>query len=142
MQLQATIAGRLSRDPELNYTPNGEPICKLSLPSEIYLGQDKEGNHKRDTQWVTITVFKDKAESVAKYCAKGTSVLVIGPIKFREYTTRDGRHGVSLEMIADKIEYIANFGAEYVAKSKTPIDDFAPVSVDKFTGEVLEEHPF
>ncbi len=125
MQAQLTLAGTLPRSPEMTYNPAGLAIVKFSLPSSIYDAKTKTNS----TQWINCTAFDKKAESIAQYCAKGTAVFVQGSLNVRQYTTKDGRSGVSTEIIVDKIEYLKDFGREYVLKSNTPLDDFQTATV-------------
>ena len=136
MQAQLTLAGTLPRSPEMTYNPQGLAICKFSLASNIY---DKTIS-KNDTQWINCVCFDKQAESVAQFCAKGTAVLVVGPLNVRQYTTKDGRNGVSIDITVNKIEYIKDFGREYVLKSNAPIDDFDHTEVAP--SELVKGQPF
>lgn len=119
----------------MQFTPKGDAWCKISLPSDVY---DKVSK-KNITTWVNIVIFGTRAEWAGKYLAKGSVVSVSGPINVREYTTKDGRSGVAVDMIANLIEALHNFGVEYVQKAQAPIDDFnqweAALTGEKVTGE-------
>ncbi len=92
-----TLAGRLGRDAELRATPNGDPVCGFSVAVDIRKGQEKS------TQWVECSIFGKRGEALAQYLTKGTCVTALGELRVREYTKRDGTHGVAVECRVSEI---------------------------------------
>lgn len=71
------IAGNLGKDPEMRYTPSGEPVTNFNVAStRKYTGAD--GNLVEDTIWFRISVWGKQAESCNNYLKKGRPVLVEG----------------------------------------------------------------
>lgn len=76
---QIAIAGRLGKDPELKYAPNGTAICKMRI------AYDQGSGDKKSTGWIEVTAFQKVAENAAKYLKKGSAVLVGGRLEYREW---------------------------------------------------------
>jgi len=89
-----TIAGQLGRDAEVRQMPNGDPVANFSVA-------DSQGREK-PTIWWNCQLFGKRAESLAQYLTKGTSVTVSGNVTQRSYTDKNGVEKVSTEIrVAD-----------------------------------------
>jgi single-strand DNA-binding protein len=74
------LAGRLTRDPELRYTPQGTALCKLGLAvSRTYKGRD--GEKKEETLFVDVTVWEKTAEYCGQRLKQGRPILVEGKLR-------------------------------------------------------------
>lgn len=95
------FVGRLSRDVEMKFSGAGKAIATLNV-AENHSRLDKNTNQYIETgvTWRRVTVFGRRAEQLSNI-QKGTVVLVQGREETREYTTKDGKQGSSLEVIAD-----------------------------------------
>jgi len=77
---KVTLAGRLTRDPELRYTPQGTALCKLGLAvSRTYKGRD--GEKKEETLFVDVTVWEKTAEYCGQRLKQGRPILVEGKLR-------------------------------------------------------------
>jgi single-strand DNA-binding protein len=97
------IVGNLGRDPELRYTPNGKPVTEFSVAVNQSTKNQQSGEWVEATDWFRVSVWGDRAERAAEQLRKGSRVLVDGRFRTREYETKDGRKGVSLEVSADSV---------------------------------------
>ncbi len=97
------IVGNLGRDPELRYTPNGRPVTEFSVAVNQSTKNQQTGEWVEATDWFRVSVWGDRAERAAEQLRKGTRVLVDGRFRTREYETKDGRKGLSLEISADTV---------------------------------------
>ena len=97
--IHATILGRLGRDPELKETNDGTRILNLNLATDHGFGDKKE------TMWVRCAIFGKRADTLAKYLAKGSQVLVVGELYTREWEKNDGTIGYSLECRVSELEF-------------------------------------
>lgn len=89
--------GNLGADPELKYTPNGNAVCNMRVA--INSGQrGADGEWVNETLWLNVETWNDAAERAAERLRKGHRVFVEGQLRRRDYTTRDGREGVALEL--------------------------------------------
>jgi single-strand DNA-binding protein len=94
------LIGNLTRDPELRTTPSGVSVCDFTLA----VNGRKQGDA---AQYFRITVWRQLGEICAKYLAKGRKVYVSGPVTYRTYEGRDGKTQVSLEVVADDVEFLS-----------------------------------
>ncbi len=97
------IVGNLGRDPELRYTPSGRPVTEFSVAVNQSTKNQQTGEWVEATDWFRVSVWGDRAERAAENLRKGTRVLVDGRFRTREYETKDGRKGTSLEVTADTV---------------------------------------
>ncbi len=102
------LIGRLVRDPELRYTPNGAAVCNFTLAIDRPRQQDKE----QEADFINIVVWNKIAENVAKYIAKGRQVGVEGRLQIRSYEANDGQRRWRTEVIANNVEFLGSGGKE------------------------------
>jgi len=89
---------RIGNEPELRYSSSGMAVLQLSLAYSF--GKEKK------TQWVRATLFGKRAESLAPYLAKGQLIYAeISDVNVNQYTSKDGKQGVSLEGIVQELQY-------------------------------------
>ena len=84
---KAILLGRLTRDPELRYTPNGIAVANFDLAVNR---STKRPDGSNDVDFLPVIAWRERAEFVANYLSKGRQVLVEGRIKTRSYTDRTG----------------------------------------------------
>ena len=93
--------GRLGRDIELRYLPNGDAVASFSIACDDSY-KDKQTNQKVErTEWVRCVAFRQTAEFLAEYLRKGARILVKGKLKTREYEKDGVKHYVT-EIHADR----------------------------------------
>lgn len=111
-----TLVGNLGRDADLRYTPKGTALLEFSLATNERW-TDSGGAQQELTQWFRVTVWGRQAESLKPFLVKGKQVLVEGRFRSREFTDRDGKHRISLEVRADNLLLL---GARGQAQEETP----------------------
>lgn len=77
-----TVAGNLTKDSELRYLPNGDPVANFSIA-------DNQGKDKPAIFW-NCQLFGKRAESLSQYLVSGSAVSVSGNIQEREWTDKEG----------------------------------------------------
>lgn len=92
-----SVIGNLGADPELKFTPNGNAVCNLRVANNIGKKQP-DGSWVDQTLWLNVELWNDQAERAAEKLRKGHRVYAEGQLERRDYTTRDGREGTSLEL--------------------------------------------
>jgi single-strand DNA-binding protein len=97
------IVGNLGRDPEMRYTPNGRPVTEFSVAVNQSTKNQQTGEWVEATDWFRVSIWGDRAERAAENLRKGSRVLVDGRFRTREYETKDGRKGMTLEINADSV---------------------------------------
>ena len=94
-----TIVGNIGKSPEIKYTPQGKAVCSFSVAVT-------EGIDKEHTEWFSVETWEKTAEAVAKYCDKGSQVLVEGRLKTRKWTDKDGGTRYSTDLKASRVEFL------------------------------------
>jgi single-strand DNA-binding protein len=117
------LMGRLTRDPELRYTPNGAAVTDLPLAiNRTY--STKDGDRREETLFVDVTVWNRQAETCCQYLKKGRAVHVEGFLKTETWddkTTGDKRSKTKVE--AERVQFLDSRRDEAGGGGT---DDFAP----------------
>jgi single-strand DNA-binding protein len=99
------IAGRLTRDPELRYTPNGKAVCSFSLAVNRRY-KDSSGQWQDDTTYINVVCWMNIAELVNRYLHKGSPVLVEGRLESRSWENEAGQKRSTIEIRADQVNFL------------------------------------
>ena len=114
---QITITGNLVDDPELRFTPQGQPVSRFRVASvPRYL--DKTTNEWKDGDglFLTVNVWRQQAENVAESLQRGARVVVTGRLKQRSYETKEGEKRTVFEVEADDVAASLKFASAKVTK--------------------------
>ena len=104
------LVGNLGRDPELRYTPGGQPVANFSIAtSESWNKKDGSGKEER-TEWHRIVAWGRTAELCAQYLAKGRTVYIEGRLQTREWENKEGQKQRTTEVIAISVQFIGGGG--------------------------------
>ncbi|MDD2620069.1 MAG: single-stranded DNA-binding protein [Syntrophomonadaceae bacterium] len=110
---RVVLIGRLTRDPELRYTPSGTAVATFTLA----VGR----KFKRDeTDFIPIVTWTKLAEHCANYLSKGRLVAVEGRIQVRTYETQEGQKRWVTEVVAEDVRFLEKAGSgssDYAGKS-------------------------
>lgn len=122
------LIGRLGRDPETRYMPNGEAVCNFSVAtSEKYT--DKNGQRQEATEWHNVTMYRKLAEIAGQYLTKGSQVYIEGKIKSRKYQGKDGIERTAYEIIANEMKMLGG-NAQTPAQKPQPVQAQDDISDD------------
>jgi len=99
---QAIIMGNLTRDPEMRYTPNGQPVTTFSIATNRRW-KNNEGQLQEETEFHNVVAWGKLAEICGQILYKGRKALVSGRIKTRHWEGQDGSKRTVTEIIADTI---------------------------------------
>lgn len=102
--INLTIVGNLTNDPELRFTPSGAAVASFTIASNSrYL--DRTTNEWKDGEpvYMRCSVWRQYAENVAESLTRGTRVIATGRLKQRSYETREGEKRTVLEMEVDDV---------------------------------------
>lgn len=97
------LIGRLTKDPELRYTPTGVATCSFTLAVDRSFV--KEGN-KREADFLPVVVWRQLAETCSSYLKKGRMVAAEGRVQTRSYENNEGRRIYITEVIADNVRFL------------------------------------
>jgi single-strand DNA-binding protein len=108
---KAILIGRLGKDPELRYTPGGQPVANFTLAtSERW--NDKNGQRQEKTEWHNIIAWGKLAELVNQYLKKGRAAYVEGRITTRSWDDRDGNKKYRTEIVANQVQFLSTQGEQ------------------------------
>lgn len=97
------LIGRLTRDPELRYTPNGVAVTNFDLAVDRpTLNQAGE----READFIRIIAWQKQAELCANYLKKGRMVAVEGRLQIRSYDAQDGQKRRVAEVVANHVQFL------------------------------------
>jgi single-strand DNA-binding protein len=101
---QITIVGNLVDDPELRFTPSGQPVAKFRVASTPRY-MDRQTNEWKDGEslFLTCNVWRQAAENVAESLQRGMRVIVSGRLKQRNYETQAGEKRTVFEVEVDDV---------------------------------------
>jgi single-strand DNA-binding protein len=104
-----TFCGNLGSDPELRVTQSDHSILKFSIACSEPI-KKPDGSWGEHTEWVPVVVWGKRAEGLAKFLAKGHTVIVTGKMRTTSYEDRDGNRRFRTEISADDIVVPSNRG--------------------------------
>jgi single-strand DNA-binding protein len=99
-----TIAGNLVDDPELRFTPAGQPVAKFRVASTPrYLDKNTNEWKDGDSLFLSCNVWRQAAENVAESLTRGMRVIVSGRLRQRSYETKEGEKRTVYEIEVDDV---------------------------------------
>lgn len=108
------LIGNLTRDPELTETAGGVSVCRFAIAvNRSYTSSDGE----RQTDFFNVTAWRGLADTVSRYCKKGSKVAVSGSVQIRNYEDNAGNKRTAVDVIAQDVEFLSQ-------KNQNQGDDF------------------
>src|SRR5512139_629183 len=108
------VVGNLGRDPEMRYTPTGQPVTSFSIATNRQY-TNNNGETVKETTWFRISVWGKMAETCNQYLRKGSKVLVEGRLTAdqatggpRIWTGQDGQPRASFEISANTVRFLTS----------------------------------
>ena len=99
---QVNLCGRLGADPEQKYTQSGMTISNFSVATDESK-KSGDGTYERHTEWHRVVAFAKTAEVANEYLFKGSQVLLVGKLRTRQWTDRNGNKRSTTEIFCDRI---------------------------------------
>jgi len=134
---RTVLVGRLTKDPELRYTPNGIASCRFQVAVNRTF-QNQQG--EREADFISCQAWRKQAENLANYMKKGSLIGVEGRIQTGSYEGQDGKRVFTTDVVADSIQFLesrnsaggsqntpnyqsnGNTGEQYQGGSQGPIE--------------------
>lgn len=110
---QISIIGNITKDPELRSTQDGTPVCWFTVAVNR---KKTQKNQDPGADFFNVNAWRGLGENCAKYLAKGKKVAVVGRLSLRTWE-KDGKHGASLEVLADDVEFLSSASAPVDAQT-------------------------
>jgi len=130
------LIGRLGRDPEVRYTPDGTAIANFSIATSEEWKDKGTGEKKERTEWHRIVAFRRLGEICGEYLAKGRQVYIEGRLQTRDWQDKDGVKRYTTEIVASQMQMLGsressdNRGAAGFQKDEIPAGSEFPNSQD------------
>src|SRR5215469_2318132 len=134
---KALLIGRLTKDPEMRYTPSGTAVTNFSIATTRWSSRP-DGERKQITDYHNIVAYnagtRNLAEIVAQYTRKGALVYVEGRIQTRSWEGQDGQKRRTTEIIANDVQFLdsrsSGAPADGTARARTAPSDDVPAPDD------------
>ena len=97
------LIGRLTRDPELSYTPNTQTAMTRFT---IAVDRPRRQGEDQGADFIRITVWGKQAETCDRYLSKGRQVAILGRIQTGSYKNREGVTVYTTDVVADRVEFL------------------------------------
>lgn len=102
---KAIIVGRLGRDPELRYTPDGTAVANFSVATSEEWKDKNSGEKKERTEWHRIVAWRKLGEICGEYLSKGRQVYIEGRLQTRSWE-QDGVTRYMTEIVATDVQFL------------------------------------
>jgi single-strand DNA-binding protein len=102
---KAIIVGRLGRDPELRYTPDGTAVANFSVATSEEWKDKNSGEKKERTEWHRIVAWRRLGEICGEYLSKGRQVYIEGKLQTRSWE-QDGVTRYMTEIVASDVQFL------------------------------------
>lgn len=100
---RVVLVGRLTKDPELRYTPNGIASCRFTVA--VNRAFNKEGEEKQ-ADFISCVAWRKQAENLANFMKKGNLIGLEGRIQTGSYEGQDGKRVYTTDVVADSIQFL------------------------------------
>ena len=97
------LVGRVTRDPELRYTPQNQAVATFSLAVNR---QFKNASGEREADFINCVIWRQQAENFANWAKKGALVGITGRIQTRNYENQQGQRVYVTEIVADNFQML------------------------------------
>ena len=143
------LMGRLTRDPEMRYTPSGQPVTSFSIATNRY-SAGNDGERKEFTDYHNIVAWnigkRNLAQQVADFLRKGSLVYVEGRLQTRSWEGQDGQKRRATEVIANDVQFLeprgAGGGGTGGSPTSSPHEDLPGMAEDMPRDVDPDEIPF
>jgi len=117
-----TVIGNLGTDPEMRYTPNGNPVTSFRIATtRTYTGAN--GEKQQSTEWFTVVAWNQLAELCNQYLSKGRRAYVDGRLQSHSWDAPDGQTRFRNEIIADRVLFLDRQGTSPSSSTEEQPDE-------------------
>ena len=127
---QVFIAGRMTRDPQLQLSKGGKAYARVSVAVDREYSREekkrREDAGEQTADFFNIVFFGQTAEFLARNGSRGARVIVSGRMEFNNYTREDGERSTYAQVVAHNVELI-----DWRDRTTNPPEDYAPVDDER-----------
>ncbi|MBI4239720.1 single-stranded DNA-binding protein [Candidatus Uhrbacteria bacterium] len=137
------LIGRLTKNPELRSTPNGQSVTSFTIATNRTF-TDNAGQKQEKAEFHNVVAWAKLAEIISTYLAKGRRAYIEGRLQTRDWVAQDGTRRYSTEIVAENMIMLDGPSG----KSNTPVQqmdhgtDTPPNAQSSDEERTLEEIPF
>jgi len=114
------LIGNLGRDPEVRYTPNGNPVASVPVATSETWKDKNTGEPQERTEWHRVVFFGRLAEIVGEYLKKGGRVYIEGSLRTRKWQDQSGQDRYTTEIVANEMQMLDSRNNGQGAPAETP----------------------
>jgi len=111
------LVGRLGRDPEMKYTPDGTAIATFNVATSETWKDKATGEKQEKTEWSRVVAFRRLAEIMGEYLKKGSQVYIEGKLQTRSWEDPEGNKRYATEILAREMQMLDSKGSGDGAKN-------------------------
>lgn len=100
---RVVLIGRLTRDPEMRFTPSGVAVANFSIACQRPF---TNAQGEREVDFIDVVAWRKQAENCSQYLRKGHMAAIDGRLQIRSYETQDGQRRKVAEVVADSVEFL------------------------------------
>lgn len=119
---RSILIGRLTRDPELRYTPAGVAVTQFTLAVD----RPFSNNGEKEADFIPVVIWRQTAEACANFLRKGRLCAVEGRIQVRNYENSEGKRVYVTEVIADNVRFLERGEQQESTQSR---DEGKPIDI-------------
>ena len=138
------LVGRLTRDPELRYTPSGMAVASFSLANNR--SYSTGGEKKDQVSYFDCVAWSKMGEIITEYCKKGKQIAVEGRLQQRRWDDQDGNKKSKIEIVVENFQFLSGGKGQDEEYHQEPSSgrSYAPSEQGKSSGQSqnYEENPF
>lgn len=128
-----TLIGNLTKDPETRTTQSGVTVCTFVVATNRRFAN---ADGERQSDFFRIQAWRQLGETCARFLGKGRKVAVWGELQARLYENKDGKTQMSLDVVADEVEFLTpaeNTETKPAKKAKENSDGYNKTTEDELT---------
>ncbi|GEQ15679.1 single-stranded DNA-binding protein [Clostridium butyricum] len=130
---KVVLIGRLTKDPELRFTPgSGAAVTTLTLAIDRY----NPKTNQNEADFIPIVIWGKQAENTANYMSKGGQVAISGKIQTRSYDAKDGTKRYITEVVADQFGGVQFLGNKGEVNQNDGSNNFGNMNQDIFEEDI------
>ena len=123
------LVGRLTRDPELRYTPQNQAVGTFGLAVNR---QFKNANGEREADFINCVIWRQQAENLSNFAKKGSLIGITGRIQTRNYENQQGQKVYVTEVVADNFQMLESNKTQGQQANKPKAQNKKPQEPDPF----------
>jgi single-strand DNA-binding protein len=114
------LAGNLTRDPELRYTPKGTAVARLGLACNRKW-KSETGEMKEEVTFVDVDAFGKTAETIGQYLKKGRPILIEGRLRYDTWEDKQsGQKKSKLSVVLENFQFLDSGGGRGEGAAEAP----------------------